>query len=128
MKYRAFATLLASTLLLAACSSIPSSTLVDYRGGDLKGVIVVEKSVVVQSESGLPLAKAVLVNSAGVTQKFEYKFTWLDASDMTIDEENRPWRAAMLQGKDHMNISGTAPNDHAKKFQIQIRKPQGVTQ
>jgi uncharacterized protein YcfL len=118
--------LLGSVLLLAACST--SSKLINYRGGDLKGVIEVEKSAVVLTEGGLPQAKAILVNKSGVTQKFEYKFTWLDANDMTVDEDNRPWRPVTLKGKDEVNIGGTGPNDSARKFQIQVRAPQGVTQ
>lgn len=121
------ATLLGSALLLAACTS-SNSKLINYRGGDLKGVIEIEKSAVVLTEGGLPQAKAILVNDSSTTQKFEYKFTWLDENDMTIDEDNRPWRPASVQGKDQINVSGTGPTDKAKKFQIQIRNPQGVTQ
>lgn len=121
------ATLLGSTLLLAACST-SNSKLINYRGGDLKGVIEIEKSAVVLTEGGLPQAKAILVNDSGVTQKFEYKFTWLDTNDMAVDEDNRPWRSITLKGRDKVNVSGTGPNDSAKKFQIQIREPQGVTQ
>lgn len=126
MKRILSATLLGSILLLAACST-SNSKLVNYRGGDLKGVIEVQKSAVVLTEGGLPQAKAILVNESGVTQKFEYKFTWLDANDMSVDEDNRPWRPVTLKGKDQINISGTGPNDSARKFQIQIREPQGVT-
>lgn len=121
------ATLLGSILLLAACST-SNSKLINYRGGDLKGVIEIEKSAVVLTEGGLPQAKAVLVNDSNATQKFEYKFTWLDTNDMAVDEDNRPWRPVTLPGNDHINVSATGPSDSAKKFQIQIRKPQGVTQ
>lgn len=125
MKRILTATVLASGLLLAACSSSPK--LINYRGGDLKGVIEVEKSAVVLTEGGLPQAKAILKNDAGTTTKFEYKFVWFDANDMPLDEDNRPWRPATLQGKDQLSVGGTGPNDKAKKFQIQIREPQGVT-
>jgi uncharacterized protein YcfL len=125
MKRILTATLLGGTLLLAACSS--SSKLINYRGGDLKGVIEIEKSAVVLTEGGLPQAKAILKNDAGTTTKFEYKFTWLDENDMSLDDSDRPWRPVTLKGKDQINVSGTGPNDRAKKFQIQIREPQGVT-
>lgn len=125
MKRILTATVLASGLLLAACSSSPK--LINYRGGDLKGVIEVEKSAVVLTEGGLPQAKAILKNDAGTTTKFEYKFVWFDEHDMPLDEDNRPWRPATLQGKDQLSVGGTGPNDKAKKFQIQIREPQGVT-
>ena len=125
MKRILTATVLASGLLLAACSSSPK--LINYRGGDLKGVIEVEKSAVVLTEGGLPQAKAILKNDAGTTTKFEYKFVWFDENDMPLDEDNRPWRPATLQGKDQLSVGGTGPNDKAKKFQIQIREPQGVT-
>lgn len=125
MKRILTASLLGSALLLAACSSSPK--LINYRGGDLKGVIEVERSAVELTEGGLPQAKAILKNDAGTTTKFEYKFVWFDANDMPLDEDNRPWRPASLQGKDQLNVSGTGPNDRAKKFQIQIREPQGVT-
>ncbi len=121
----ATAALLGSTLVLAACSSSPK--LINYRGGDLKGVIEVEKSAVTLTEGGLPQAKAILKNDAGTTTKFEYKFVWFDANDMPIDDNDRPWRPAMLKGKDELTVGGTGPNDRAKKFQIQIREPQGVT-
>lgn len=126
MKRIALITLLGGTLLLAACSS--SSKLINYRGGDLKGVIEVEKSAVVLTEGGLPQAKATLVNKTGNTRKFEYKFVWFDDHDMPIDEDNRPWRPASVSGKDELTVGGTGPNDKAKRFQIQIREPQGVTQ
>lgn len=125
MKRILVATLFGSSLLLAACSSSPK--IINYRGGDLKGVIEVEKSAVVLTEGGLPQARAILKNDAGTTTKFEYKFVWLDENDMPIDEENRPWRPASLAGHDQLNVSGTGPHDRAKKFQIQIREPQGVS-
>jgi hypothetical protein len=46
---------------------------------------------------------------------------------MSLDEDNRPWHAATVQGRDELTISATAPSDQAKRFQIQIRDPQGVT-
>lgn len=125
MKRLSLAALLGSALLLGACSSAPS--VVNYRGGDLKGVIDVKKSAVELTEGGLPAAKAILYNDAGVTQQFEYKFVWFDANDMPIDDNDRPWKPASLSGHDEMTVGGTGPNDRAKKFQIQIRKPQGVT-
>lgn len=125
MKRILIATLLGSTLLLGACSSAPK--LVNYRGGDFKGTIVVDKSAVELTEGGLPQAKAILVNKAGTTQKFEYKFVWFDANDMPLDEDDRPWHTVSVSGHDQINVRGTGPNDKAKKFQIQIRDPQGVT-
>lgn len=125
MKKLLTATLLGTALLLAACSN--SSKIVNYRGGDLKGVIEVQKSAVEQTEGGLPQARAILLNDSGSTTKFEYKFVWLDANDMPVDENDRPWRPVTLKGKDTVSISGTGPSDRAKKFQIQIRDPQGVT-
>ncbi|MDQ8035911.1 MAG: DUF1425 domain-containing protein [Pedobacter sp.] len=119
------ATLLGSALLLSACSSSPK--LINYRGGDLKGVIEVKRSAVENTEGGLPQAKAILFNDAGTTTKFEYKFVWFDANDMPIDDNDRPWKPASLQGKDEMTVNGTGPNDRAKKFQLQVREPQGVT-
>ncbi len=121
----ATAGLLGSALLLGACSSSPQ--LINYRGGDLKGVIEVKRSAVENTAGGLPQAKAILFNDAGTTTKFEYKFVWFDANDMPIDEVDRPWRPAQLQGKDELTVSGTGPNDRAKKFQLQVREPQGVT-
>lgn len=118
--------LLGSALLLAACSS-SSPELINYRGGDLEGVIDVKRSVVELTPGGLPQARAILVNDAGTTQRFEYKFAWFDASDMPVDEEERPWHAVSLAGKDEMTVRGTAPHDKARRFQIQIREPQGVT-
>lgn len=125
MKRILTAALLGSTLALAACSSSPQ--LINYRGGDLKGVIEVEKSAVVLTEGGLPQAKAILKNDSRVTQKFEYKFVWFDENDMPLDEDNRPWRSANLKGKDTVSVGGTGPSDRAKKFQIQVREPQEVT-
>lgn len=121
----ATAVLLGSALLLGACSSSPK--LINYRGGDLKGVIEVKRSAVENTAGGLPQAKAILFNDAGTTTKFEYKFVWFDANDMPIDDIDRPWRPASLQGKDELTVSGTGPNDRAKKFQLQVREPQGVT-
>lgn len=125
MKRLSLIGLLGGALLLAACSSAPK--VVNYRGGDLKGVIEVQRSAVELTAGGLPQAKAILHNDAGTTQQFEYKFVWFDANEMPIDDNDRPWKPASLSGGDEMTIGGTGPNDKAKKFQIQIRKPQGVT-
>lgn len=125
MKRLSLISLLGGALLLAACSSAPK--VVNYRGGDLKGVIEVQRSAVELTAGGLPQAKAILHNDAGTTQQFEYKFVWFDANEMPIDDNDRPWKPASLSGGDEMTIGGTGPNDKAKKFQIQIRKPQGVT-
>lgn len=125
MKRLSLLPLLGSLLLLAACSSSPK--LINYRGGDLQGVIVVEKSAVVLTEGGLPQAKAILKNRAGTTQNFEYKFVWFDDHDMPIDEDDRPWRPVSVPGHDQVTVGGTGPSDRAKRFQIQLREPHGVT-
>ena len=127
MKRLALAALLGSTLLVTACASNSGSTVVNYRGGDLKGIITVDKSTVVATEGGLPQMRAILRNDSGVTQRFEYKVVWLDEYDMPVDEENRPWKSAQVNSSDQLSISATGPHDKAKRFQIQIRNPQGVT-
>jgi len=128
MKRLTAALLLGTSLALMACTAAPSKDNVNYRGGDMKGTIEVARSVVTETEGGLPRAQAVLMNRSGVTQKFEYKIVWLDSNDMSLDEDDRPWKAASIQGRDEITISATAPSDKAKRFQIQIREPQGVTQ
>lgn len=128
MKRLATALLLGTTLALTACATDPSKEIVNYRGGDMKGTIEVARSAVIETEGGLPRAQAVLRNRAGVTQKFEYKIVWFDSNDMSLDEDNRPWKAATVQGRDELTISATGPSDKARRFQIQIREPQGVTQ
>ena len=128
MKRLATALLLGTSLALTACAaSDPSKDIVNYRGGDMKGTIEVARSAVIDTLGGLPRAQAVLRNRAGVTQKFEYKFVWFDKNDMSLDEDNRPWHAANVQGRDELTINATAPSDTAKRFQVQIRNPQGVT-
>jgi uncharacterized protein YcfL len=117
---------LSGALLLTACATADSK-LINYRGDNLKGTIILDKSVVVLTEGGLPQAKAILKNDVNSTTKFEYKFLWLDENDMPIDEDSRPWRPASVPPNDQLTVSGTGPNNHAKKFQIQIREPQGVT-
>lgn len=125
MKRLSLISILGGAVLLAACSSAPK--VVNYRGGELKGVIEVQRSAVELTEAGLPQAKAILKNDAGTTQQFEYKFVWFDGNDMPIDDNDRPWKPASLSGGDEMTVGGTGPNDKAKRFQIQIRKPHGVT-
>lgn len=125
MKRLSLISVVAGAVLLAACSSAPK--IVNYRGGEMKNVIEVQRSAVELTEGGLPQAKAILKNEAGTTQAFEYKFVWFDANDMPLDDNDRPWRPASLSGGDEMTIGGTGPNDKAKKFQIQIRKPHEVT-
>ncbi|EYC50107.1 hypothetical protein AZ34_02800 [Hylemonella gracilis str. Niagara R] len=112
------------SLLLAACGS---STLIDYRGGAFEDDIEVEKTSLSLVEGGLPLARAVLVNDSRKELKFEYKFVWLDTEGVPLDETDRPWRPAKLAGKDRMTVTGTAPFDRARRFQIQIREPQEIT-
>jgi uncharacterized protein YcfL len=128
MKRLAIALLVGTSVALTACATANSAKdIVNYRGGDMKGTIEVARSAVVETPGGLPKAQAVLRNRAGVSQKFEYKFVWFDRNDMSLDEDNRPWHAATVQGRDELTISATAPSDQAKRFQIQIRDPQGVT-
>jgi len=112
------------SLLLAACSS---SSLIDYRGGDFEDDIEVDKTSLSLVEGGLPQARAVLTNDTNKELKFEYKFVWLDTEGVPLDETDRPWRPAKLAGKDRMTVTGTAPFDRARRFQIQIRKPQEIT-
>ena len=128
MKRLATALLLGTSLAMTACTTAPSQEIVNYRGGDLKGTIEVARSVVTETEGGLPRAQAVLLNRSGITQKFEYKIVWFDSNDMPLDEDSRPWKSASVQGRDETTISATGPSDKAKRFQIQIREPQGVTQ
>lgn len=126
MKRLSFLSLLGGALLLAGCAT-SSDKLVNYRGGDLKGVIEVQRSAVELTEGGLPQARAILHNDAGTTQQFEYKIVWFDKNDMPIDEIDRPWTPASVSGNDEMSIRGTGPSDKAKRFQIQIRSPHEVT-
>lgn len=128
MKRLSLTALLGGALLLAACATAPADKLVNYRGGDLRGVITVQRAATDLAESGLPQAKVILANTAGTTQKFEYKFVWYDKNDMPLDDNDRPWHAASISGRDEMSVTGTAPGDKATRFQIQIRSPQGVTQ
>ena len=126
MKRLSFLSLLGGALLLAGCAT-SGDKLVNYRGGDLKGVIEVQRSAVELTEGGLPQAKAILHNDAGTTQKLEYKFVWFDKNDMPLDDNDRPWRSLTMPGGDDVTVSGTGPNDKAKRFQIQIRSPHEVT-
>lgn len=119
----AWLTGLALAALLAACSS---STLIDYRGGAFEDDIEVEKSSLSLIEGGLPQARAILTNDTKKDLQFEYKFVWLDTEGVPLDETDRPWRPAKLMGKDRMTVTGTAPNDRARRYQIQIRKPQEI--
>lgn len=128
MKRLSLISLLGGALLLAACATGPSTDkLVNYRGGEMKGVIEVKRSTVELAEGGLPQARVILANDAGTTQKFEYKFVWFDKNDMPIDDNDRPWHAATISGRDEMTISTTGPSDKARRYQIQIRAPKGVT-
>lgn len=111
------------SLVLAACSS---SSLIDYRGGAFEDDIEVDKTSLSLVEGGLPQARAVLKNDTSKELKFEYKFVWLDTEGVPLDETDRPWRSAKLAGKDRMTVTGTAPFDRARRFQIQIREPQEI--
>lgn len=113
-------------LALGACKQMPNNGPIMYRGDALKGVIVVDRSVVTASETGLPVAQVVLKNTSGVSQKFEYKVIWLDANDMPINEANWPWHPASVMGKDQMGVTSTGPSSLSKKFQVQVRKTQEV--
>lgn len=126
MKRLSLIATLGSALLLGACTTPKSSPQIEYRGGEMRNVIVVKKSATETAPSGLAQARVMLENKAGITQKFEYKFVWFDASEMPVDEDNRPWHAASIGGRDHLTVSGTAPSDKARSFQIQIRKPEEV--
>jgi uncharacterized protein YcfL len=112
------------SLVLAACGS---SSLIDYRGGAFEDDIEVDKTSLSLVEGGLPQARAVLTNDSNKELKFEYKFVWLDTEGVPLDETDRPWRPAKLAGKDRMTVTGTAPFDRARRFQIQIREPQQIT-
>lgn len=111
------------SLVLAACGS---SSLIDYRGGAFEDDIEVDKTSLSLVEGGLPQARAVLKNDTSKELKFEYKFVWLDTEGVPLDETDRPWRPAKLSGKDRMTVTGTAPFDRARRFQIQIREPQEI--
>lgn len=130
MKRLATALLLGTSMVLTACTTAPppAQELIHHRGGDMKETIEVTRSVVTDTEGGLPRAQAVLYNRSGITQKFEYKIVWFDSNDMPLDEDTRPWKAASVQGRDELTVSATGPSEKAKRFQIQIREPQGVTQ
>jgi uncharacterized protein YcfL len=112
------------SLVLAACTS---SSLIDYRGGAFEDDIEVDKTSLSLVEGGLPQARAILKNDTSKELKFEYKFVWLDTEGVPLDETDRPWRPAKLAGKDRMTVTGTAPFDRARRFQIQIRAPQEIT-
>jgi uncharacterized protein YcfL len=115
---------------LSACVTSPKqddiANLIEYRGGNLKGVVDIKRYAVDTMPSGLQQASVMLFNRAQGVAQFEYKFVWFDPNNMPVDEDDRPWHAVTLQSRDQITVSGTSPTDRARKFQIQIRKPMGV--
>lgn len=55
-----------------------------------------------------------------------YKVSWYDESGVEIDPGSKPYRTAVLPGKDSLSITSMAPNPSAKEFKFRLEKVKAI--
>jgi len=66
--------------------------------------------------------QATLQNDDTCDIKFQYRFQWLDANGMLINDATPVWRRATAHGKDKLFLKAVGSSVDAKDFRIVIRE------
>ncbi|WOT03852.1 YcfL family protein [Shewanella youngdeokensis] len=80
------------------------------------------KNLMAQGEAGFLQGTATIVSKVPTDLRVQYKFTWFDPRDMSIEDEAVSWKSVKLHGKQQLQVSAVAPNASATRFELYVRK------
>ncbi|ARD22022.1 hypothetical protein A9267_03915 [Shewanella sp. UCD-FRSSP16_17] len=80
------------------------------------------EQVRVRTQADLLQGSALILSKVSTDLRLQYKFTWYDANDFTIEDEGVSWKSLKLHGKQQMQVSALAPNANATRFEVYVRK------
>lgn len=72
-------------------------------------------------ETGSIQVQLTIQNDDRGDVRFQYRFEWLDADGMLIDETSPMWRVASIHGKDKKVLEGVSESKQAADFRLVIR-------
>ena len=71
---------------------------------------------------GIRMATVTIASKSHRRQRLQARMVWLDAEGTAIDEDGKPFRAIVLDGKDTCTFTGVAPNAKGVKAKMVIRE------
>ena len=72
-------------------------------------------------DTGLTQVQLTMQNDDRGDVRFQYRFEWLDADGMTLEETSPMWHVASMHGKDKKVIEGVSESKEAADFRLVIR-------
>lgn len=72
-------------------------------------------------ETGLMQVQLTIQNDDRGDVRFQYRFEWLDADGMLIEETSPMWQVASIHGKDKKVLEGVSESKQAADFRLVIR-------
>lgn len=126
MKRFAFAFLAAASLALCGCLS------------DTAGVRVENERLIIDNfrfashfsmthqlrrntATGFVHVQVWLQNADKNDIEFQYRFQWMDADGMLLDETTSAWRTARIHGRDRLALEGVSESPLAADFRLVVR-------
>ncbi|MBF0402244.1 MAG: YcfL family protein [Magnetococcales bacterium] len=79
----------------------------------------------VERRNHLLYIQAEVINPTLDDQSLSYRFRWLDASGLVLEEE--AWKPLLLHGKQRQFIKTVAPTPQAVDFRIEMHAPNNST-
>ena len=73
------------------------------------------------TKTGFVHVQAILQNADYGDIQFQYRFEWLDADGMLIEETSPMWHTARVHGKDRKVLEGVSESRQAADFRLIIR-------
>ncbi|MDB2385922.1 YcfL family protein [Shewanella sp.] len=80
------------------------------------------QSVITRAEGDMLEGSATIINQSSTDLRLQYKFSWYDTNDMSIDDEGVSWKSVKLHGKQRLQVSSVAPNTQATRFELYVRE------
>jgi uncharacterized protein YcfL len=118
---------IATALLLSACAHNTAGIAVGSAGqvrvdnaSFANEVTVADITVIMVAD--LIKASALIQSQSSTDLRLQYKFTWFDASGLTVEDEASSWTSIKLHGKQQLQVSAVAPNAQATRFEIYVRE------
>ncbi|MGN0854683.1 MAG: DUF1425 domain-containing protein [Kiritimatiellia bacterium] len=74
-----------------------------------------------QLETGFLQVQLTVQNDDRGDVRFQYRFEWLDADGMLIEETSPMWQVASIHGKDRKVLEGVSESKQAADFRLVIR-------
>lgn len=114
-------------LTLGACVTNTAGIYANSQGVNRVDNVSIGRKVSLESIKAYPdggqlSGYATLRSHTSYNLNLQYRVTWYDANNNSIDAENMSWVPVTLHGFQQVQVKSTAPNGRASWFDIQVRE------